>query len=54
VHDHQQRMPRHASAVMFQWLKPIFGDRFSLMLEGPAHTSDRLVLQRPHSIQLRV
>ena len=34
-------------AATFQWLKPIFGDRFPLMLEGSAHLTDRRVLLRP-------
>jgi sterol 14-demethylase len=34
-------------AATFQWLRPMFGDRFPLMLQGRAHLTDRLVLHRP-------
>jgi sterol 14-demethylase len=34
-------------AATFQWLRPMFGNRFPLMLEGPPHVTDRPALQRP-------
>jgi sterol 14alpha-demethylase len=39
-------------AATFQWLRPIFGDRFPLTLEGRAHLTDRRILQRPLKGQL--